>query len=170
MGGAAGEEIERMRKQMKDGRERGDGASRASGKIQDKSGTQSSADGTAEGSERRLSETGGAHQFGQALDEAVADQSRGFRRDVARSKARAAGGDHKVGRPGVAAQGRNNLLELIGDNLGGRLMRSRRSKLLSNSRPGKILAGARKGAVANGEYGGSCAGTEKWSHLRSLRC
>jgi len=56
----------------------------------------------------------GAHAFGQAVDESVADQAGGLGGDIARGQAGASGGDEEVGCPGTVPEGGGDLVELVG--------------------------------------------------------
>ena len=79
-----------------DGGEGASGAGGAAGEVDDEGGAQAAADCPAERGEGGFVEAGGAHAFGEAVDEAVADEPGGFGGYVARGEAGSSGGDDEV--------------------------------------------------------------------------
>ncbi len=96
MVGPPGEEVERVRKEVQDGAQRGFGAGGAAGEVEDEGSPVDAADGAAEGRHRRFAEAFGAHAFGEAVDEAIADEFGGLGCNVAERQAGAARRDDEV--------------------------------------------------------------------------
>jgi len=162
--GAAGEQIEGVRQDGQDRRERGDGARGAAGEVDDQGGAEGDADGSAEWSERGLPQAGGAHALGEPLDDAVGDEAGGLGGDVAGGEAGASGGEDEIGALGVTAQGSGDLGELVGQGLGDRGGKTGLLEQTDDSGTGEIGHLAAGAAVADGEDDGAGLGGEDGVH------
>ncbi len=115
---STGEEIESV---GEDGEDRGEGAPGTcgiAGEIDDQGGSDGATDGAAEGGEESFQQAGGAHAFGESVDEAFADEPGGLGGYVAGGEAGASGGDDEVYRGSVVMEGGDDLVELVGNDLG----------------------------------------------------
>ena len=111
--GVAGEQVEGVAKERQHGLERGDGTARAAGKVQDEGLAEGSADGAAEGCVGGFGETGGAHAFGDAIEQAIADGAGSFGSDIAGTNAGSSSGDDEARARGGGAECVFNGLALV---------------------------------------------------------
>lgn len=159
-----------MRKQGKDGFKRGYGPSGAAGQVEDQRGSQGAADSPTEGREGGLLETEGAHAFREAFDQALADDSRGLRGDVAGGETGAAGRDDKVRARGLTPQGVDDLIQFIGNCLHRGRGGTGCLQTGGNGGAGEILLAAIEAAIADRDYGRPSPWGEDVVHASSLRC
>ena len=131
----------------------GDGAGGTAGNIQDDGGTEGSAEGAAEGGERSLAEAGGTHQLGNAVEEAVADGTGGFRGDITGSDAGATGGHDEIGGSGGAAEGILDGGAIIGDDDADNGLKTSGFEGAREGGAGEILAESAGAGVAHGDDG-----------------
>lgn len=115
VGFAAGKHAQCVRQQVQHGLKRGDRAARTAGQVQDDGLAAGAAQAAAEGGKGCLGQAGGAHLFGNAFDEAIADGACGLRCDVTGSDAGAAGGDDEAGGSGVEPECLFKLWLVVGD-------------------------------------------------------
>ncbi len=140
-----------------DGFEVLDGGGGGAGKIQDEGALADSADGAREHGMRSLGEAGGTHGFAEAGDDTVEDLQRGFRCDVARREAGAAGGEDEIGCVGVCpvAQGVGNERLLVGHETGGCDFDATLHEPLQKRRAALVVALATGAFIADGKNGRS---------------
>lgn len=159
-----------MRKQGEDCLKRGYGACRASGQVEDQRRSHRAADSPTEGREGGLLEAGRAHAFREAVDQALADDSRGFGGDVAKGETGAAGRDDKVRARGVAAKSVDDLIEFIRNGLHGRRWGAGCLKTGGDGGAGEVFLPAIEAAIADGDYDRVSPWGEDLVHGSSLRC
>jgi hypothetical protein len=116
-----------------------------------------------------LGETGGAHEFGEAFNEAVADEAGGLGGDVALGEAGASGGDDELGGLGVEVEGVDDVVELVGQDAELDVGDSGLVKEAGDGGAGEVVLLAAVAAVADGEDDGAGVGGETGSHVSSLR-
>jgi len=153
--GAAGEQVEGVGQDGQDRRQGGYGARGTAGEIDDQGGTEGDADSAAERGQRSLAQAGCAHALGEALDDAVGDEAGGLGRDIAGGQAGAAGGEDQVGGLGVTAQGRGDVVELVGEDFGDRGCQTGLLEQTNDGRAGEVRHLAAGAAVADGEHDGA---------------
>ena len=119
MGGATGQQIERVGQQRKNRRERSSRTGRTPREVDDQGAPYRTADCAAQRSKRGVQKTFGAHALGQAIDEPVADKPRGLRGNVSRGQSCASGGHDKICAGCVTSQSRSDEIQLIGERLDG---------------------------------------------------
>ena len=101
--GAAFQQIERVGQHGQCGAQRTDCAAGAAWNVEDQRRSTGAANGSAEDRQGRLKAALGAHQLGDAVEQAVADGTGGLRCDIAESDTGSAGGNHEgSGGGGVA--------------------------------------------------------------------
>jgi hypothetical protein len=169
VGGASGEEVEGVGEQGEDSAERGAGSGGAAGEVEDEGAAAGAADGSAERGEGGVEEAVASHALGKAVDEAVADEARGFRGDVAGGEAGSAGGDQEVMGDGVGAEGGGDLVELVGEGEGADGANARFRKEADDGGAGEVGLLAAEAAVADGEDDGPGVWGKALVHMGSLR-
>lgn len=124
VGGLAGEEIEGVGQEMKDGLEGGDGAARAAGEVEEESGAggveeagvEDGADASAEGGEWGVTEAVGADELRETGDETGGYGEGGFGCDVTGGETGAAGGDDERGAGGGGTEAVGEGEDVVGQD------------------------------------------------------
>ena len=99
----AGEQVKRVGQNGQSGAEGVNCSGGAAGQVQDETGAQGTAEAAAENRHWSLAAALGAHQFRNAVEEAIADGASGLGRDIAGADAGSAGGDNKASGGGSLA-------------------------------------------------------------------
>ncbi len=111
-----GQQIERVGQQRKNGLERSGSTCGIPRNINNQGSAGTSANSAGEWGEGSLLQACGAHAFGQAIDQAIADQARGFRGDIACCQASPTSGYDQVGGGGESTQVLDNGVQIIGNS------------------------------------------------------
>lgn len=151
--GEAMEQIDGVGQDRERGLKGGDGSDGAAGDIQDDGDAEGSAEGAAEGGERSFAQAGGAHQLGDAVEEAVADGAGGLRGNVAGSDAGAPGGNDEIGGSGGAAEGILDGGAIVGDDDADNGLKTGGFEGAREGGAGEILAESAGAGVAHGDDG-----------------
>lgn len=147
-----GEQAEGVGQHGKDGVQRGEGAARGAGQVDDERGAEQAAEAAAEHGEGRLLAAGGAHLLGEAIEKAGADGAGGLRGDIARGDAGAACGDDERRAGGSAGEGCFNLRLLIGNQSVFDHVKPSEGQGLGDGGAGEVLAEAAGRGVADGNH------------------
>ena len=151
----AAEDAKSVGQQVQHGLQGRDGAAGTSGQVEHDGLAAGAANGAAEGGEGCLGQAGSAHLFGHAFDEAVADGACGFRGDVTRSDAGAAGGDDEAGGSGVEPECLFQLWLVVGDEEDGVDGEPGVGKDAGDGRTGEIVALAGRAGIADSDDDGA---------------
>lgn len=113
----------------------------------------------------------GAHAFGEAVDDAVADFAGGLGGYVARRDACAPGGDDEMAGSGVAAKGGDDEVEVVGESFGDEDGGTCFGEGLGDGGAGEIDLSALEAAIADGEDGDAGVGRKRRRHKeQGTRC
>jgi len=153
MARAALDEVNDMGQQVDDGFERLDGALRAAGQVHNDDALADAADGARERCGASFLDAFQAHQFGKAGDFALDDGAGGFRRHIARGKARASGGEDAVAIALIrlSYETVSYLLKFVGEDLNGLDHPSVGFKNAAHCGAGAVFALAARGGVTQDE-------------------
>lgn len=168
MGGATGQQIERVRQQRKNRRKRGPRTGRTPRQVDDQGAPDRAADCAAQWSKWRVQKTFGAHAFGQAIDQPVTDKPRGLGGNVARGQPCAARGHDKIRAGCVTLQSRGDQIELIGERLHYSNAQPCRLEKLADRGARLVHLLATKAAIANCQNDGASLNGSTCSHSLSV--
>ena len=169
MSRSTGEKFEGVGQKRQESDERGPSSGGAAGEIENEGFAYGAADGAAEGGEGGVEEAFGAHAFGEAVDDAVADLAGGFGSDVAGGEAGSAGRHNEVGGDGLGAEGVGDLVEFVGQDVGLDAGDTCGLKEVYDGGAGEVGLEPGGAAVADGEDDGAGICAEWRCHLTSLR-
>ena len=155
MGFAACKYAQGVGQQVQHGLQRRNSTAWTAGQVQHKGLPAGAADAAAESSERRLSQAGGTHLFGDAVEQTVADGACGFRGNIARCDPGPAGGDDQPCDLRVLAESFLEQRLLVGNQNNGIDGETCVGKEAGDGGPGEVVALAGRAGVADSDDNGA---------------